>query len=169
MDIGRPLDLYREVVCPEYIDWNGHLNMAYYVLIFDHATDAFYDYAGLDAGHRERGHSNFTLESVVTYQREVKEGDPVRVTTQLLDYNHKLLHYFHRMYHAEEGFLSATNELLSLHVGLETRRSAPFSEEIMACLGEIHAAHAELPRPPEAGRVIGIRRSPAGIGRIAGA
>ena len=164
MDIDRPLELHREIVRPEYIDWNGHMNVAYYVLIFDHATDAFFDYAGLDAEYRERGYTTFTLESAVTYQREVKEGDPVRITTQLLDYDHKLLHYFHRMYHAEEGFLSATNELLSLHVGFENRRSAPFPEALMARFGRIHAAHAGLPPPPEAGRPMGIRRTPAGAG-----
>ena len=98
----------------------------------------------------------------MTYQREVKEGDPVRITTQLLDYNHKLLHYFHRMYHAEEGFLSATNELLSVHVGFENRRSAPFPEALMDRFGRIHAAHAGLPPPPEAGRPMGIRHTPAG-------
>ena len=158
------MELHREIVRPEYIDWNGHMNVAYYVLIFDHATDAFFDYAGLDAGYRERGYTTFTLESVVTYQREVKEGDPVRVTTQLLDHGDKLLHYFHRMYHAEEGFLAATNELLSVHVGFETRRSAPFPEELKARFAAIHAAHAGLPRPPEAGRPMGIRRASPGAG-----
>lgn len=163
MDIAAPLDLHRDVVRPEYIDWNGHMNVAYYVLLFDHATDAFFDFAGLGEEYRvSGGYTTFTLESTVTYQREVKEGDPVRVTTQLLDYNDKLLHYFHHMYHAEEGFLSATNELLSLHIDFERRRSTPFPPEILDRFAEIRAAHAGLPRPAEAGRPMGIRRPRSG-------
>ena len=158
--IGR-LELHGGVVRPEYIDWNGHMNVAYYVLVFDHATDALFDYIGLDEAYRkERGFTTFTLEAQVTYQREVLEGDPLRITTQLLDYDHKRAHYFHRMYHAEEGWLAATNELLSLHIDTRKRRSAPFPDDLLARWAEIHEAHAALPRPPEAGRAMGIRRRP---------
>ena len=158
MDVSRPLELHREVVRPEYIDWNGHVNVAYYVLVFDHATDEFFDFIGLDEAYRKgRGYTTFTLECQVTYQREVLEGDPLRITTQLLDHDHKRAHYFHRMYHAEEGFLAATNELLSLHIDSRKRRSAPFPDDIMARWVEVHAGHADLPRPPEAGRPMGIR------------
>ena len=161
METDGPLELHREVVRPEYIDWNGHMNVAYYVLVFDHATDALYDYVGAGEAYRkERECTTFILEAQVTYQREVLEGDPLRITTQLLDYDHKRVHYFHRMYHAEEGYLAATNELLSLHIDTSRRRSAPFPEEILARWAEIHAGHAALPRPPEAGRAMGIRRRP---------
>ena len=164
MDINQPLELHREVVRPEYIDWNGHMNVAYYVLVFDHATDELFDYIGLDEAYRKgRGYTTFTLEAQVTYQREVVEGDPLRITTQLLDYDHKRAHYFHRMYHAEEGYLAATNELLSLHIDAGKRRSAPFPDAILARWARVHTAHADLPRPPEAGRAMGIRRrSPEG-------
>ena len=164
MDTGGLLELHREVVRPEYIDWNGHMNVAYYVLVFDHATDALFDYIGLDEAYRkERDYTTFTLEAQVTYQREVLEGDPLRITTQLLDYDHKRAHYFHRMYHAEEGYLAATNELLSLHIDTRKRRSTPFPDEILARWADVHAGHAALPPPPEAGRAMGIRRrDPAG-------
>lgn len=155
------LELHREVVRPEYIDWNGHMNVAYYLLVFDHATDAFFDYIGLDEAYRKERHfTTFILEAQVTYRREVLEGDPLRITTQLLDYDHKRVHYFHRMYHAEEGWLAATNELLSLHVDARRRRATPYPEGILARWAEVHAAHAGLPRPPEAGRPMGIRRRP---------
>ena len=160
MDANGPLELHREVVRSEYIDWNGHMNVAYYVLVFDHATDALFDHVGLDEAYRKKcDFTTFTLEAQVTYQREVLEGDPLRITTQLLDYDHKRAHYFHRMYHAEEGYLAATNELLSLHIDARRRRSTPFPKEILARWEEIHAGHAALPRPPEAGRAMGIRRS----------
>ena len=163
MDIRHPLELHREVVRPEYIDWNGHMNVAYYVLVFDHATDEFFDFIGLDEVYRKkRGYTTFMLESQVTYQREVLEGDPLRITTQLLDHDHKRVHFFHRMYHAQEGFLAATNELVSLHVDSRTRRSAPYPEDILARWTEVQAGHAHLRHPLEAGRPMGIRRrSPA--------
>ena len=161
MDADGLLELHREVVRPEYIDWNGHVNVAYYVLVFDHATDALFDYIGLDEAYRkERDFTTFTLEAQVTYQREVLEGDPLRITTQLLDHDHKRAHYFHRMYHAQDGYLAATNELLSLHIDTGKRRSAPFPDDILARWAEVYAAHAALPRPPEAGRAMGIRRRP---------
>ena len=161
MDLNRPLELHREVVAPEYIDWNGHMNVAYYVLVFDHATDALFDFIGLDEAYRkERECTTFTLEAQVTYQREVLEGDPLRITTQLLDYDHKRAHYFHCMYHAREGYLAATNELLSLHIDTRRRRSTPFPDDLLARWARIHAGHAALPRPPEAGRPMGIRRRP---------
>ena len=166
MNADGLLELHREVVRPEYIDWNGHMNVAYYVLVFDHATDALFDYIGLDEAYRKaNGYTTFTLEAQVTYQREVLEGDPLRITTQVLDFDHKRAHYFHRMHHAEEGWLAATNELLSLHIDTGKRRSTPFPEEIVARWAEAHAAHAALPRPPEAGRPMGIRRpSPSAAG-----
>ena len=161
MDLKQPLELHREVVRREYIDWNGHMNLAYYMLVFDHATDELFDFVGLDEAYRrERGFTTFTLEGQITYQREVLEGDLLRITTQLLDFDHKRAHYFHRMYHAEEGYLAATNELMSLHVDSRERRSAPFPDDIRTRWAELHAAHAALPRPHEAGRPMGIRRRP---------
>ena len=162
MDTDGLLELHHEVVSPEYIDWNGHMNVAYYVLVFDHATDALFDYVGLDEAYRKESEcTTFTLEAQVTYQREVLEGDPLRITTQLLDFDHKRAHYFHRMYHAEEGYLAATNELLSLHIDTRRRRSAPFPGDILSRWAEVHARHGSLPRPPEAGRAMGIRRRAA--------
>lgn len=159
MNITAPLELHRATVLPEYIDFNGHMNVAYYVLMFDHATDDFFDWLGMDEEFRTRnGYTTFTLECSVTYQREVMEGDEVRITTQLLDYNPKLLHYFHHMYHAEEGYLAATNELLTVHIDFNTRRSTPFPEEHLALFEKVRAAHAALPRPAEAGRPMGIRK-----------
>ena len=159
MDSDGPLELHHEVVRPEYIDWNGHMNVAYYVLVFDHATDKLFDHIGIDETYRqERSCTTFTLEAQITYQREVLEDDPLRITTQLLDYDHKRAHYFHRMYHAKEGYLAATNELLSLHIDTNKRRSTPFPGDILVRWAEMHTAHATLPHPPEAGRAMGIRR-----------
>jgi acyl-CoA thioester hydrolase len=154
-----PLELLREAVRPEWIDYNGHLNVAYYVLVFDHATDRLFDLLDIGAAYVKRtNHSAFVLETHVGYRREVTEGAPLRVTGQLLDADDKRLHIFFRMLHAEQGFLSATSELLCLHVDLGARRAAPFPAEVRRRMDHVLAAQAELPRPDEAGRSIGIRR-----------
>ena len=149
------LELHRERVRPEWIDYNGHMNVAYYVLAFDHATDAFLDHVGLDEAYRDEfGGSTFTAEAHVTYQREVAEGDPLRFTTQLLGYDRKRIHYIHFMYHETEGFLAATSEWLSLHVEMAKRRVAEMPPPILARLEAVERAQADLPTPPEAGRAI---------------
>ncbi|GAB4354394.1 MAG: thioesterase family protein [Kiloniellaceae bacterium] len=153
--IEAPFDRYRAAVLPEWIDYNGHMNVAYYLLAFDHASDAFFDYLGLDAAHREAtGGSTFAGDIHLTYQREVKQGDPLRITSQLLGYDDKRLRFFQRMYHAQEGFLAATMESLSLYVDLNRRRVALFPDAVRRRLAEIFAAHRDLPLPPEAGRTI---------------
>src|SRR5215510_16338211 len=97
---ATPFDLYRDVVRPEWIDGNGHMNMGYYLVVFDFATDEFMRWIGLGTEHR-RAHqvTTFCLEAHVTYHREVREGDPLRFTTRLLAFDAKRIHYFHEMYH----------------------------------------------------------------------
>ncbi len=161
MTVPAPLEIYRAVVEPEWIDYNGHMNVAYYVLVFDRATDAFLDYLGLDEALREAaGSSTFSVEAHITYQREVVEGDPLRFTTQLLGYDEKRIHYLHHMYHAEAGFLASTIEWMTLHVDLRARKVGPMPAQVRTRLAEVMASHAGLPPPPEAGRVI---RRPAGL------
>jgi acyl-CoA thioester hydrolase len=161
MPIDTPFDRYRDVVRPEWIDHNGHMNMGYYLVVFDLATDEFMRWVGLDAAHRRAQQvTTFCLEAHVTYHREVRAGDPLRFTTQLLAHDAKRLHYFHAMYHATDGYLAATNELMSLHVALETRRGATMASDVIERLGEIQRAHDEMPAPPQAGRVIGLTSRP---------
>jgi acyl-CoA thioester hydrolase len=160
--LAAPFDRYRDVVRPEWIDHNGHMNMGYYLVVFDYATDEFLQWVGLDAAHRSAaGVTTFCLEAHVTYQREVRDGDPLRFASLLLGHDAKRLHYFHAMYHATEGYLAATNELMSLHVSEQTRRGASMAPEILARLAAIQAAHDALPRPPQAGRTIGLAHRPA--------
>jgi acyl-CoA thioester hydrolase len=156
-DIAAPLDVYRDVVRPEWIDNNGHMNMGYYLVVFDFATDAFFPWVGLDRAHREQqGVTTFCLEAHVTYQREVHAGDPLRFTTRLLGHDAKRIHYIHEMYHAGHGYLAATNELMSLHVSRETRRATPMARSVLERLARIQAVHDTLPRPPHIGRRIGL-------------
>ena len=94
----------------------------------------------------------------MTYDRELMADDPMRFETQLLDHDAKRLHYMHMMYHAEEGYLASTNELISLHVDMTQRRAAPMPASVIERLDRIAEAHSALPRPPQAGRVISLVR-----------
>jgi acyl-CoA thioester hydrolase len=100
----------------------------------------------------------FVLEAHVTYDREVKEGDPLRITSQILDHDAKRLHFIHCMYHGTEGYLAATNELMLMNIDYETRRAAPWPDWAMERLDKMAAAHKPLPVPAQAGRLIGIKR-----------
>ncbi len=152
---------HSEIIIPEWCDYNGHMNVAFYVLVFDHATDVFYDTLGIGREYRDRTNcSTFTVESHITYDGEVLEGDEVRCQTQLLGFDDKRLHYFHRMHHAAKGYLAATTEILSIHVDLSVRRVAPMPDDVRDRLAAVLEAHRDLGTPAEAGRVIemGSRR-----------
>lgn len=153
------LELLRTRVEPEWIDYNGHLNVAYYHLVFDQATDKFFDQLGLGEATARKGvGSMFALEDHITYQQELKASDPVRVTLQLLDFDAKRVHFFMRMFHQEEGYLAATCEHLSTYVDFQGRRSAPMPAAAQTKLEEVYDAHRKLPKPSQASQVIGIRR-----------
>jgi acyl-CoA thioester hydrolase len=142
---------------PAWIDYNGHLNMAYYNVLFDRAVDEVYELLGIGASYlNEHNHSTFTAEVHVRYLRELHENDPVRVTFQLLDFDAKRIHYFEQLLHADEGWLSATSENMTLHVDMATKTVAPFPASIMRTLAAMKAAHAHLPRPEAAGRRIAM-------------
>jgi acyl-CoA thioester hydrolase len=154
-----PLPIFETSVLPEWIDYNGHMNVAYYVLAFDRATDKFLDHCGIGEGYiKSVNHSTFALEAHVNYIQEVHEGDPLTFDVQLLDYDQKRLHFFIRMFHREEKFLSATFETISMHMDMSARRSAVIPPHLLDPIAELMAAHADLPRPEQAGRQMGIRR-----------
>ena len=155
---GSALDIHLARVLPEWIDYNGHLNMAYYVLMFDNATDRFFDLIDLGVDYVARcNHSAFVLETHVTYRQEVGLDDLLRFTFQIIDADEKRLHYYFEMYHADQGFLAATSEQIAMHVNLQARRSATFPPEMKARIDAFLIAQAELPRADGFSRSIGIR------------
>src|ERR1700730_984219 len=142
---------------PQWIDYNGHLNIAYYNVLFDRAVDETYELSGVGTDYvAKRRQSVFTAEVHVRYLRELHAGDPVRVTFQLLDYDARRLHYFEQLFHAEGGWVSATSENLSLHVDMMSKKTAAFPHEVAARLAEMKASHALPPVPQAAGRRIGM-------------
>ncbi|MCH9673090.1 MAG: thioesterase family protein [Gammaproteobacteria bacterium] len=159
VDRNAPLELHTETVKPEYIDYNEHMNLAFYVLVFDHGTDEFFDYVGLDREYRAREpRTTFALEAHTTYLRELRLGAPAKVTTQLLDFDEKRIHFFHRMYHESEGYLAATQEIISMHIDTDIRRGTPIPASIMENMHDLRERHRQLGKPEQAGHVIGIRR-----------
>jgi len=142
---------------PGWIDYNGHLNMAYYNVLFDRAVDEAYRLIGIGEQYRaDHQNSMFSAEVHLRYLRELHADDPVRVTFQLLAYDSKRLHFFQQLFHATESWVAATSENLSLHVDMERRRVAPFPPEALRGLGRMRQSHAQLPRPEAAGRRIAM-------------
>jgi acyl-CoA thioester hydrolase len=149
--VSKPMDIEKD-----WIDYNGHLNMAYYNVLFDRAVDEVFELLDCGADYVKKGFSTFTAEVHVRYLRELKEGDPVRVTFQLLDYDAKRMHYFEQLFHAEEGWVSATSENMSLHVDMAAKKTAPFPAEVVRSLAMMRATHARLPLPEAVGRSIAM-------------
>ncbi len=147
------------VVKSAWIDVNGHMNVAYYVLAFDLGVDALWEEFGITAEYIESSYgSTFAVECHITYQQELVEGDPYIVTAQLLAYDDKRIHQFQRLYHAEKDFLAATAEWMNLHVDLEKRRVSPWPDSILAKLAAYSAGQAKQAYPGEAGKQMNIRK-----------
>lgn len=146
-------------VDPAWMDFNGHLNMAYYNVLFDRAVDELYEPLGMGERYvKERRRSLFTAEVHVRYVRELHAGDPVRVTVQVLGCDMKRVHYFEQLFHAEDGWLSATSENMTLHVDLNTKKTAAFDPDIVRRLSHLLRAHENLPQPQGVGRRIAMAK-----------
>jgi acyl-CoA thioester hydrolase len=159
MPIASPHLSTRLEVQPQWIDYNGHFNMAYYNVLFDRAGDQAFEEAGLGAAYvKATNCSHFTLEAHLTYLRELHEGDEVIVETQFLDVDHKRVHYVQVMKHASEGWTSCITELIVAHVDLTAKKTASFPDEVQNRLNEILQAHRNLPVPSQVGHKIGIPR-----------
>ena len=152
------IEVTRGRVLPEWIDINDHMNVAYYLLAFDHAVDDLWQTFGLTEDYiRTHSSSTIAAESHVTWQREVVEGAPYVITSQVLAYDAKRIHHFQRMYHADDGFLSATCEWMSLHFDTSIRRVAPWPDEIRARIAQFAENQGSLSWPPEAGRRMQVK------------
>lgn len=125
----------REVLCrvrPEWVDHYGHMNLAYYLVAFDLATDRLWPSLGLGASFRARGLGTFAAESWQGYVREVVLDAPLAAESAVLAFDAKRLLIRHRLHHAGERWLSAANEVLYLCVDLATRRVAHWPEDVLA-------------------------------------
>ena len=153
--MSSPVVEYEDVVRPEWIDSNGHMNLACYVVVFDLATDKLYAALGIGDAYRvETGNSCFTAETHTVYEREVRLGERLLVHTWLLGVDSKRLHYFHELFHVDSGERSAVQELMALHIDMRVRRVSPFPEKQLAALKQAVARYAPEEPPNGSGRRI---------------
>jgi acyl-CoA thioester hydrolase len=142
---------------PPWIDYNGHLNMAYYNVMFDRAIDELWLRLGIGPDYmKARNSSTFTAECHVRYLREIHLGDPVQVSILLVAADQKRLHTFEELRHATEGWLSATSENMTIHIDMAARKTAPFPPDIRARIEALATAHSTVPRPEGLGRKIAM-------------
>lgn len=155
--MSRPVIEIEDIVRPEWIDSNGHMNLAYYVVIFDLATDALYAALAIGDAYRETtGNSCFTAETHTLYEREAQRGDKLRVRSWVLGADTKRLHYFHEMFHIESGERSAAQELMALHIDMRIRRVTPFPAERHIALQRTVKEYAPSTLPKGTGRRIAL-------------
>ncbi len=157
---AAPIRTRAREVPPEWIDYNGHMNVAYYTLAFDNALDEIFD-ERLGIGEslaREGRFGPMALQTQIHYLGELLEGTGFACDFQLLDADPKRIHFYLTMVNLETGEPAATYESLSMNVDLEARRSAPYPDWAQERIGRLRALHATLPRPPLAGNPLGIRR-----------
>ena len=149
----------RMAIEPTWVDYNGHLNMAWYNVLFDRACDEFLAAAGLGPAYvATRNLSYMTAEIHVCYLREVFLKDPLQVRQHILDLDDKRLHLFSELIHADEGWVSATSEQMYLHLDMSVRRVVPWPADVRDGLEALWAPTRHLPFPERAGRRIGIVR-----------
>lgn len=145
---------YQGQVLAEWTDYNGHLRDAYYLLIFSYATDGFMGLIGLDTQGREAsGHSLFTLECHLNFLHEVKQGEYLKVRSQVLGHDQKRIHLYHSLHRLDEAPALAASEQMLLHVSLAGPKATPFSEQTLARLAQWSSP---VPVPAWVGRVIAL-------------
>ncbi|MFF7863552.1 thioesterase family protein [Pseudomonas monteilii] len=150
---------YRTPVQEDWVDYNGHLRDAFYLLIFSYATDALMERIGLDADSRgQSGNSLFTLEAHINYLYEVKLGTEVWVQTQIIGFDRKRLQVYHSLHRAGFDEALAASEQMLLHVDLAGPTSAPFSEHSTGLLQGLVDEQRQLQAPVHVGRVIGLAK-----------
>jgi len=154
--VSKPMDIEKD-----WIDYNGHLNMAYYNVLFDRCSDEAFAAMGMGLDYvKERRLTIYTAEVHVCYVQELHLEHKVVVSFQLIDHDDKRLRAYQEIRHVD-GWLAATSETLSLHVDMSGPKVAPFPADVQAKVETMRAAHAALPMPERAGRSIGIRRKTA--------
>ena len=142
----------------DWIDYNGHLNMAYYNVLFDKCADEAFELMGMGPAYaKDRRLTVYTAEVHVCYVQELHLSHSVIGTFQLLDCDNKRLRSYHELRHVD-GWLAATSEILTLHIDMSGPKVSPFPPDVQEKVDAMRAAHVALPMPERAGRSIGIKR-----------
>ena len=157
--MSNTLQTLQTPVLKEWIDYNDHLNDAYYLVIFTKATDALQNHLGLTLQHiQDTGETLFTVETHLAYVQQVGLGETVSVTAQILETDNKRVRVFQRMFNVQNQLL-ASAEMLLICYDLEAKKVANFSLMMLKSLAQLEADHAQIPWPTNAGKGIALKRT----------
>ncbi|MDP6164206.1 MAG: thioesterase family protein [Candidatus Thioglobus sp.] len=157
-NLNQPLALYNAKVHPDWIDYNGHMSESFYLYAFGDASDALFQYIGIDHNYRMAGQSFYTVETHINYYLEASEGEPLKFVTQVLGLDSKRLHIFHQMFHGDTGDLLATTEQMLIHVDMKKAKASEISHSVFEILEKVWNSHQKLPLPKQKGRVMEINK-----------
>ncbi len=155
--LDKPLTLYSAKVNPDWIDYNGHMSESFYLYAFGDASDALFQYIGIDNDYRLAGQSFYTVETHINYYLEASENEPLEFTTQILGLDSKRLHIFHQMFNGDSAELLATTEQMLIHVDMHKAKACEINQSVFRILNKIWIEHEKLPSPKQKGRVMGIK------------
>ena len=156
-NLDKPLNLYSTKVHSDWIDYNGHMSESFYLYAFGDASDALFQYIGIDNDYRLAGQSFYTVETHINYYLEASENEPLEFSTQILGLDLKRLHIFHKMFHGESGDLLATTEQMLVHVDMNKAKASEIDQSVFRILQKIWSEHKKLPSPKQKGRVMQIK------------
>ncbi|MCI5097312.1 MAG: thioesterase family protein [Rhodobacteraceae bacterium] len=157
---AAPIEVSKQTVLPDWIDYNGHMNVGYYGIAFDKGFDVLFDdHLGVGGAHvAATGQGPYVLQSHIHFLQELKLDERFSLRFYLLDHDHKRLHFFGEMLRETDGALCATQEVMVMNVDHATGRSAPYPDWAQRRFARMRADHAGLEAPATLGQPIGIRR-----------
>lgn len=136
---------HRDTISEEYLDVMGHMNVRWYMALFDEAAWNFFASIGMDeAFYHTSGAGGFALKQFIHYLAEVRVEETIVIRTRLLGRSEKRIHYMHFMINETTGVLAATLEVLGAFADLRIRRTAPYPDHIAARIDELLHKHREL-------------------------
>ena len=155
--VPAPLDFYHCKVAAEWVDYNNHMTEAAYLTAFGWAADVLFQYIGINDAYRAAGNSYYTVETHIIYEREANLDDKLRITTQVLDFDAKRLHFNHEMFNTLTSQRLAACEQMLVHVNSKAAKAAPIPTAVATALTAIKQSHSRLATPPEVGRTMKIK------------
>jgi len=152
------LPVHRTAVIDDWVDHNGHMNVAAYLTAFDAAICRFSTRCGIGPDRiAETGKTVFVSQANIVYRHELHRGSLIQVYLRILDLGTDRLHVYMTMHDEEHGYLAAANEQLLVCVSMQTRRPAPFSANVDEAFKAIFESQKDFPAPRYAGRIISLR------------
>jgi acyl-CoA thioester hydrolase len=158
-----PFISHRGTVRPGWVDDNGHMNLAFYLVLFDSGSDALFEILGIGESYRRAAICTcFAAETHLVYEQEVLLGQEVEIFTRVFDADERRMHVVHEM--LRDSVRVCMQEIMFVNVNLATRRSAPWTVDAAEQIQAAVAQSRMLPAPAKMGRAIGIRRQQDGPG-----